>query len=293
MSIPHRRLPFSLAARLSAIVAALYLGTTASLVHAEEFTNTIGTKFISIPAGNFQMGTCKALPPGQTGAQIDCVLPDLYVPLNESPQHLVSIRSFQMSKTEITLGQFKRYIIATDRTYLVSDEFMEANARGDEAPVVYVSWDDIKTFTAWLNKTKPATDRGAYRLPTEAEWEYACRAGNHEAFCGNPAPSDVAWYADNSGLYQHEVGRKDANTFGLYDMSGNVQEWIEDCYHNTYANAPVDGSAWTTDCASPAHVIRGGSWKEKPQEARAANRTSAPAVSRSSSIGFRLARKLP
>lgn len=293
MFIPRRRPSSHLPAHLSSIVAAVCFGVTASLVHAEEFNNTLGIKFVDIPAGNFQMGSCKAALPGQTGLKVDCVLPELDVPFNELPQHQVTVPGFQIGKTEVTLGQFKRYIIAADRSDLVTDEFMEANAQADEAPVVHVSWNDIKTFTEWLNKTKPATDHGTYRLPSEAEWEYACRAGAHDAFCGSRTPSGVAWHAGNSGSHQQGVGRKEANAFGLHDMSGNAREWVEDCYHDTYVNAPVDGSAWATACTSPERVIRAGSWKEESQKARAANRINTPAVSRSNIIGFRLVRKLP
>lgn len=278
---------------LNALVIALGLMMTGGFAQAEEFSNFMGMKFVDVPTGSFKMGSCKAAMPDQAGVKVDCIGAELDVPFNELPQHGVTVAGFQMGKTEVTLGQFKDYIIKADRSDLVSDEFMEANSQANEAPVVYVSWNDIKTFVEWLNKTKPATDQGVYRLPFEAEWEYACRAGSHDAFCGSKSPSAVAWHGGNSGSHQQGVGRKDANAFALHDMSGNVREWVEDCYHDSFVNAPVDGSAWTTKCTSPERVLRGGSWKDESFKVRASNRINAPSVSRSNTIGFRLVRKVP
>lgn len=267
-----------LTVRISAFAVVLCFNLCAGYANAEEFTNFLGMKFISIPAGNYHMGSASA---------------ELDVMFNEMPQHKVNVPGFQIMNTEVTLGQFKRYIIASDRTDLVTDEFMDANAHGDDAPVVYVSWNDIKTFLFWLNKNKPASDRGIYRLPSESEWEFSCRAGTKDPYCGNRTPSTVAWHAAVSGSHQQPVGKKEANAFGLYDMSGNAREWVEDCYHDSYENAPSDGSAWLKACMSNAHVLRGGSWKEEFQKARVTDRISAPALSRSDTIGFRVVRTLP
>lgn len=258
-----------------AVILCINLWTGIAL--ADDFVNFFGMKFKTIPAGSFQMGS---------------VAGELDVVFNELPQHKVSVPSFQILSTEVTLAQFKRYIIASDRTDMVTDEFMDANAQSDDAPVVYVSWNDAKTFLFWLNKNKPENDQGTYRLPSEAEWEYACRAGTKDPYCGDRTPSTVAWHAAVSGSHQQPVGRKEPNAFGLYDMSGNAREWVEDCYHDSYENAPADGSPWVKPCMSNAHVLRGGSWKEEFQKARVANRISAPAVSRSETIGFRVVRAL-
>lgn len=290
--------------RLSAytsVVAALCLAT--NLAHAEEFAHASGIKFVDVPAGSFQMGSCKLLkgleatnkPVALSQATLlgGCAGNDLDASVNETPQHKVDISGFQMGKTEVTLGQFKRYIIAADRTDLVTDEFMSYNAYGDDAPVVQVSWNDVKGFIDWVNKNKSATDNGIYRLPSEAEWEYACHAGGNHPYCGSRVESAVAWHEGNSGRHQQAVGRKDANSFGLYDMSGNVWEWVEDCYHDNFRDAPANGNPWTNSCASSGRVVRGGSWKGNAQTVRAAGRINSMSVSRNNHIGFRLARTPP
>ncbi len=281
------------------LVAILYL--TTGFAYADEFSSFIGMKFINIPAGSFQMGSCQVASAmtqnnrkrallGQEPLTTNCPGADLDALINEVPQHRVSVPSFQMSKTEVTLGQFKRFIIATGRTDLVTDEFMKYNVHGDDAPVVYVSWNEAKNFIEWFNNSKPATDTGTYRLPTEAEWEYACRAGGNHPYCGSRDVNAVAWFNANSGKHQQPVGNKTANAFGVHDMSGNVWEWAEDCYHDNYSGAPTDGSAWTNSCSSYGHVLRGGSWRGDIKNMRAQVRINATAVSRGSNIGFRLAR---
>lgn len=302
MTQAHHRPTSHLSLHLSFLVAALCLAT--SLARAGEFSSFIGLKFVDIPAGTFQMGSCqvaaamaannkKRASLGQTPITTNCSGGDLDALVNEVPQHRVSVPGFQMSKTEVTLGQFKRFIIATGRTDLVTDEFMKYNAHGENAPVVHVSWNEAENFTEWLNKSKSTTDHGTYRLPTEAEWEYACHAGGNHIYCGSRDVNAVAWFDANSGKHQQSVGSKNANAFGLHDMSGNVWEWVEDCYHDSYSGAPADGSAWTSPCSSSGHVLRGGSWKGDAKNVRAPNRTNATAVSRSNYIGFRLARTLP
>ncbi|MEQ6341534.1 MAG: formylglycine-generating enzyme family protein [Gammaproteobacteria bacterium] len=293
----HHRLPRHLPTRLGNIVATLCLSLVASFAHAGEFSSFIDLKFTDIPTGSFQMGSCQAATrPGGGGKKLSqtppagCSAVDLDALINEGPQHRVSIPGFQMSKTEVTLGQFKRFIIATGRTELVTDEFMKYNAHGDTAPVVDVSWNEAKNFIEWLNKSKAATDHGVYRLPTEAEWEYACHAGGNHPYCGSRDVNAVAWFNANSGKHQQPVGSKNANAFGLHDMSGNVWEWMEDCYHDNYSGAPADGSAWTSLCASSGRVLRGGSWRGDAKNVRVQNRTNATAVNRSNIIGFRLAR---
>lgn len=164
---------------------------------------------------------------------------------------------------------------------------MKYNAYGDDAPVVNVSWHDAQAFIDWLNQT----DGGGYRLPTEAEWEYACRAGSSAAkYCGGHDLDSVGWYGGNSGGRQHPVGRKKANAFGLHDMSGNAWEWVQDCWHDSYRGAPSDGSAWTSSCTSVQRGLRGGSWLIGAWSSRAANRYLDSPDFRVQSNGFRLAR---
>lgn len=140
-------------------------------------------------------------------------------------------------------------------------------------PVERVSWNDIQTFLQKLNQKTGKS----YRLPTEAEWEYACYGGSQSEYCGGNDIDAVAWYSDNSGEHTHPVGQKRANGYGLYDMSGNVWEWMSDC--------------WEGDCAK--RVLRGGSWSELAQYVRAAYRFNyAPTFRNNFFNGFRLARTL-
>lgn len=268
------------------------------LAYADEKTNKIGITMVNIPAGSFLMGSCKVSSNmaeenkkrvlfGQAPISASCSNPDSDASDNETPQHRVSLHKFQMGKTEVTLGQFKKFVAATGSTSLVDHEFIKYNAYGDNAPVVHVSWEDAEAFIEWLNKT----EGGGYRLPTEAEWEYACRAGSYATYCGSNSISEVAWYISNSKGHQHTVGRKKANAFGLYDMSGNAWEWVKDSYHDSYSGAPADGAAWQGGNA--LHVLRGGSWLYYAEIARASNRLNFVPANRYPTYGFRLARTRP
>jgi formylglycine-generating enzyme required for sulfatase activity len=165
-------------------------------------------------------------------------------------------------------------------------------ACGDECPVEQVSWADAQKFILKLI----AKTGKQYRLPSEAEWEYACRGGGHNEYCGGDNVGNVAWYGassnppGNSGKATHAVANLHANGFGLFDMSGNVWEWVEDSYHANYNGAPVDGSAWTGD--GTKHILRGGAWSSKSQETRASQRSKNEPVNRGS-VGFRVVRVLP
>ena len=252
------------------------------------FTNFLGQAFMDVPAGGFVMGSCKQDKKsaflGQDGG---CMArePDSDASDDETPQHRVSIGAFQMGRTEVTLGQFKAFIKATGNSQLVDDEFMKYNAWGDDAPVVQVSWHDAQAFIDWLNQSKPGSDTGTYRLPTEAEWEYAARN-----LPGGRSWGDFAWYDGNSGGHQHAVAGKQPNNLGIYDMNGNVWEWVEDCWHDSYRGAPSDGSAWTSGCKSDGRVVRGGSWNLGARYLRAADRNYDSPGNRLYYDGFRLAR---
>ena len=131
--------------------------------------------------------------------------------------------------------------------------------KGDDLPVENVSWDDVQEFIKKLNKKENTHN---YRLPSEAEWEYAARAGTTTRYSFGDDDSklgEYAWYIENSGDKTHPVGNKGANPWGLYDVHGNVWEWGQDEWHDTYNGAPIDGSAWE-DGDSAARVARGGSW---------------------------------
>jgi formylglycine-generating enzyme required for sulfatase activity len=267
------------------------------LAHAGETTNKIGITMVDIPAGSFIMGSCKPTSDmkeenkkrafiGQAPLTAGCDNADPNASDRETPQHRVSIRAFQMSKTEVTLGQFKQFIAAAGRTDLLTDDFMRQNIYGDDAPVVWVRWHDAQDFIKWLNKL----EGGGYRLPSEAEWEYACRAGGQHTYCGGDDIDALGWHEKNSDRRPHPVGTKRANAWGLHDMSGNVQEWVEDCWHDSYRGAPSDGSAWTSSCSRAWRVMRGGSWFRGAWFTRAALRSGDSPDGLSHTLGFRLAR---
>jgi formylglycine-generating enzyme required for sulfatase activity len=139
----------------------------------------------------------------------------------------------------------------------------------DDCPVEQVSWDDVQEFIVKLNQRTGKQ----YRLPSEKEWEAACHAGGQHKYCGSDTVDDVAWYDKNSGNSTHPVGKKKPNAFGLYDMSGNVWEWVQDCYE--------------VDCTY--RVLRGGSWYDDAWHTRSAYRDLYAPDNRDSSTGFRFA----
>lgn len=209
---------------------------------------------------------------------------------NEMPVHSVTIsHAFALGKTEITQAQWKALMGSNPSGF--------SNC-GDNCPVENVSWDDVQEFILKLN----AKTGKQYRLPSEAEWEYAARAGSTTAFpWGDQASHEHANYGEGEcckGLAQGRdqwvntspVGSFPANAFGLYDMIGNVWEWTEDSYHNNYVGAPADGSAWQGDGVN--RVLRGGSWYFKSQNARTAYRGRNVPTYRYYNFGFRLVRIL-
>jgi len=215
---------------------------------------------VYIPAGSFRMGAD--------------VRGDAW------PPHTVRLSNFLMGQTEVTQKQW---------VSLMGINPSRFNNCGADCPVENVSWDDVQTFIFKLNQK---TGKG-YRLPSEAEWEYAARAGttsewsfgNFESSVGN-----YAWYEGNSGGSTHTVKQKMPNAFGLFDIHGNVWEWTQDCYRAYYDGAPVDGSPRTANCDG-RRVMRGGSWGLFPSMLRSAYRSWSYTL-RSEYVGFRLARDL-
>jgi formylglycine-generating enzyme required for sulfatase activity len=204
---------------------------------------------------------------------------------DEKPVQLVTIgKSFAMGKTEVTQGQWKE---------IMGNNPSGFKKCGDNCPVEKVSWEDAQLFISKLN-TKTGKH---YRLPSEAEWEYACRAGENFEYCGSNDLDSVAWYgaysspAGNSKVTTHPVAGKKPNAFGLYDMSGNVYEWVEDSYHPNYNKSPTDGSVWLGN--GYERVLRGSSWTGTQQDERASGRERNLPVYRDDDDGFRLARNLP
>jgi formylglycine-generating enzyme required for sulfatase activity len=172
---------------------------------------------------------------------------------NEKPVHQVTINySFYISKYEVTQAQWQAVMGNNPSSFKgdLAEPFIKL-------PVEQVSWDDAQIF---INKLNESNDGFNYRLPTEAEWEYACRAGTTGDDTGDL--SEMAWFAENSGGRTHGVGQKQPNAWGLFDMHGNVWEWCQDWYHESYNGAPTDGSAWLGG-VQLYRVLRGGSWGNK------------------------------
>ena len=164
--------------------------------------------------------------------------------------------------------------------------------KGDNLPVECVSWDDVQDFIRKLNE-REGTDK--YRLPSEAEWEYVARAGTTTRYSFGDEESklgDYAWYRDNSDYQTHPVGQKKPNPWGLYDMHGNVWEWVQDCWHGNYNGAPDDSSA-RAEYYSCLRVARGGGWRSGLRCCRSATRIWPDAldVCFGAKIGFRLVRE--
>jgi formylglycine-generating enzyme required for sulfatase activity len=232
------------------------------------FTNTIGMEFVLIPAGEFDMGS----PSDEEGRWS-----------GEGPVHHVTIEDpFYMGKSEVTQAQW-RAVMGDNPSFFSGD---------DDLPVETVSWDDVQSFITKLND-KEGTNK--YRLPSEAEWEYACRAGTTTRYSFGDSESelgDYAWYYDNSGGQTHPVGQKKANSWGLYDMHGNVYEWVQDCWHSDYNGAPTDGSAWVVACElgyyGVSRVFRGGYWHFSARSCRSACRRHVDPRDRDFILGFRL-----
>lgn len=265
-------------------------------VHAGEFVNHVGMKFVDIPAGSFFMGACK-FRPDQLNSDDSCpsgAAADADAYDDETPQHRVTIRAFQLGRTQVTVQQFKRFALESGNGQLLDEPFLKSNAgQGEMTPVVHVSWADAQAFVAWLNRTKPQTDSGHYRLPSEAEWEYAARGGTTTRYYFGDASEHQlglhAWYDKNSGNRQRVVGSRRPNAYGLYDMLGNVWEWTADCWNESYRGAPADGSAWLQgDCSK--RVVRGGSWFDVPPYLRVTSRFGDRVTRRINYDGFRVAR---
>jgi formylglycine-generating enzyme required for sulfatase activity len=266
----------------------------------QEITKGVSIDMVYIPGGTFEMGS----PETEEGHAS-----------NESPQHTVKVPAFFMGKNPVTQAQWKA---VADRLPQINRKLNPKPSRfdGNNYPVENVSWHDAIEFCARLSKL---SDR-EYSLPSEAQWEYACRAGTTTPFhFGGTIDSAIANYRAQDrkigetiylGKYgQGKLGEfrnkttpvgsfKVANTFGLYDMHGNVLEWCMDHWHDSYIDAPTDGFAWIDENASEnaQRVLRGGSWLSRPRNCRSASRIGRGADDRSFDIGFRVispARILP
>jgi formylglycine-generating enzyme required for sulfatase activity len=240
-------------------------------------------KFVRIPAGCFQMGS----PDGETERGPD-----------EGPVHEVCLKEFELGKFEVTQEEWRRVMVHNRNP---------SQYEGDRNPLESISWNEAQTFILLMN----VFGRRYYRLPSEAEWEYAARAGTstarywgdhvddgceYEKMAGlslkKAMPDAVVANCDNGLAAPAPVGSFKPNPWGLYDILGNVAEWVEDCYVPNYDKAPRDGSAVTTEDCSTA-VVRGGSWNVSPRYLRAAVRFEQGPESRYLNLGFRVASTVP
>jgi formylglycine-generating enzyme required for sulfatase activity len=230
-------------------------------------------EMIVVPAGEFTMGS----PVTENGRYA-----------SEGPQHKVMIaRSFAVSKFDVTFADWNACVSVGG-----CPEASDSGFGRDTKPVFNVTWNDARQYVAWFSKMTGQP----YRLLTEAEWEYAARAGTTTAYSwgdeigkGNANCNGCGGQWD--GKQTAPVGSFAANAFGLYDMAGNVWQWVQDCYHGDYNGASTDGSAWTIyDCSRL--VVRGGSWTDGPQFLRSASRVWVPTENRNGNLGFRVGRTL-
>ena len=234
-------------------------------------------EMVTVPAGQFTMGSPKS--------EIDR-------DISEGPQRKVAVASFLLGKFEVTQGQWKK---------LMGGANPSLNAAcGDDCPVDNVSWNDAQDFIKKLNER---AGQATYRLPSEAEWEYAARAGSTTPFhTGATLSSDqanfdgsMAYSGTGKGLFRQStqrVGSFPANAFGLHDMLGNVSEWTQDAWHENYEGAPADGTAWTAGGDPARRVLRGGSWYNYSRSLRCAARVNFSKGNRQHSTGLRVARNL-
>ncbi|OEZ60457.1 SUMF1/EgtB/PvdO family nonheme iron enzyme [Duganella sp. HH105] len=256
----------------------------------------VGPDLVLIPTGRFQMGSHEHEQAAaiKAGAQKNWLE-------RETPQHWVGIEhSFAMGRFPVTVGQWRQFVRATGwESQSDTDWRAPGFAQNDEHPVVGVSWVDAQLYLRWLSEKTGQT----YRLPSEAEWEYACRAGTKTAFSfGDTISTEQANYDGHytyngspRGAYlqaTNKAGAFQPNPWGLFDMHGNVWEWTQDVVHDNYVGAPVDGSAWEEGGDQVRRVLRGGSWLYNPRYLRSSVRNGFSAVLANDIVGFRVARKL-
>jgi formylglycine-generating enzyme required for sulfatase activity len=224
----------------------------------ESLPGGIKLEMVILPEGSFTMGS------------------DEYG--NEQPKHQVTLKKFAIGKYPVTQEQYQA----------IMDNNPSHFKNNPTNPVEEVSWHDSQAFCQKINQKTGKK----YRLPSEAEWEYACRAGTQTRYYfgdNEKQLGEYAWYSENSGSKTHPVGQKKPNDWGLYDMSGNVREWCDDSWHDNYKKAPTDGSSWNDNHSeSSPRTLRGGSWYDNSRYCRSANRIRCLADVRYYDIGFRL-----
>ena len=227
----------------------------------QTITNSIGMELVPIPGGSFTMGGDIA-----TGE------------LNELPPHLVRVAPFYLGKYEVTQAQWQAVMGDNPSSY-----------RHPQRPVDQVTWLEAQSFVSRLNRLEGTS---LYRLPTEAEWEYAARAGTTTKWSFGDDPSLLsrfAWSGQHGDIGTQLVGGRAPNPWGLYDMYGNVWEWVQDCWHDNYEGAPNQATVWNGgDCS--LRMLRGGAWNSPANSTRSATRGSYSPQMNDPADGFRVAR---
>ena len=241
------------------LVTPLPGGADESPGNADVAVNSLGMRMVLVPSGSFLMGS----PPGQPMRQDE-----------EFPHRVTVTRAFRIAATEVTQAQWQAVM-----------EWNRSQHKGDDHPVTSVSWTDAREFCARLSEREGVP----YRLATEAEWEYACRAGATEPVTATERPEE-AWYADNSDGTTHPVGLKEPNPWGLYDMLGNVAEWTLDAY------GPYPRVEESADPTGPAEgnskVVRGGAWRSFAPAVRCAARVGTPVSYQLHYVGLRVVQEV-
>lgn len=301
----NRLLPITLLLTLSACIANAQHETNAHppTMAADTLRCDGCPEMVLVPGDTFVMG---CLDSNRDGYCFD----------SQKPPHPVRVQDFYIGKYEVTVEEFSRFVDQTGyqteaetegwsnlwtgtewqkRDSITWRDDANGKPRPDterKHPVIHVSWHDAVAYCNWLSQETGKK----YRLPTEAEWEYAARGGNKSQgylYSGSNNLTDVAWSTENAGNYTHRVGAKKANELGIHDMSGNVWEWVEDDWHDDFDDAPTDGQAWIDDGYRPLRrVRRGGGWGNhisSGEYCRNVCRNGSPAAFRGSYVGFRLA----
>jgi formylglycine-generating enzyme required for sulfatase activity len=291
------------AARKAAELAALLPSANSPVADAEGVLRDrfldgsgVGPDLVLIPTGRFKMGSTEhehqvAVKAGAQKTWLD----------RELPAHWVGIEhSFALGRYPVTVGEWKAFVQATGWQSKLDVDWLDPGfAQDDRHPVVCVSWHDAQLYLHWLSEKTGQQ----YRLPSEAEWEYACRAGSHTAFSFGDAITPEHANYDGHFTYNDgpkgisrggttRVGSYQPNPWGLFDMHGNVWEWTQDTVHDNYLGAPGDGSAWEKGGDQARRILRGGAWLYQPRYLRAALRNGYSALLANDVVGFRVARKL-
>ncbi|WP_231585655.1 formylglycine-generating enzyme family protein [Methanosarcina sp. WWM596] len=238
------------------------------------YKNSIGMEFVPVPAGEFDMGSSSR---------------EKRRKLWESPVHRVSIKKpFYLGRYPVTQEQWSKVM-----------GYNPSDFRGEKYPIETVSWEEAQAFIRKLNAVENIGEKSpVYRLSTEAEWEYAARAGTTGSYFFGDCElklTEYAWFLKNSGLEAHPVGLKKPNPWGLYDIYGNVGEWVQDEYHISYKGAPSDGRAWESPFPSvsvPVRIRRGGGWNGNAGCCRSAERLFAAQDRKLNSLGFRVVKEI-